>query len=77
MAARPVANTPRKIQELGLEGLESYIKTIGLYRNKAKNVIKLSRLLIDNFGGEVPSSRAALTTLPGGTAFTVTLAVPI
>ncbi|MEM8658884.1 MAG: endonuclease III, partial [Pseudomonadota bacterium] len=42
-----------------------HIKTIGLYRNKAKNVIKLSRKLIDDFGGEVPSSRAALESLPG------------
>lgn len=60
-----IADTPQKMLDLGEEALIQHIKTIGLYRNKAKNVIKLSRLLIDNFGGEVPSSRAALTTLPG------------
>jgi len=61
----PIADTPQKMLELGEEGLIEHIRTIGLYRNKAKNVIRLSRLLIENFGGEVPSSRAALTTLPG------------
>ena len=60
-----VAATPEKMLALGEEGLTEYIKTIGLYRQKAKNVMKLSRILIDDFGGEVPSSRAALTTLPG------------
>lgn len=60
-----IADTPQKMLDLGEEALIQHIKTIGLYRNKARNVIKLSRLLIDNFGGEVPSSRAALTTLPG------------
>jgi endonuclease-3 len=60
-----IADTPEKMLALGEEGLTQHIKTIGLFRNKAKNVIKLSRILIDNFGGEVPSSRAALTTLPG------------
>ena len=60
-----IADTPQKMLDLGEEALTLHIKTIGLYRNKAKNVIKLSRLLIDNFGGEVPSSRAALITLPG------------
>ena len=50
---------------LGEEGLIEHIKTIGLFRNKAKNVIKLCQLLIDDFGGEVPSSRAALQSLPG------------
>jgi endonuclease-3 len=60
-----VADTPEKMLALGEEGLTEYIKTIGLYRQKAKNVMKLSRILIDDFGGEVPSSRAALTTLPG------------
>jgi endonuclease III len=60
-----IADTPEKMLALGEEALIDHIKTIGLFRNKAKNVIKLSRLLIDNFGGEVPSSRAALTTLPG------------
>ncbi|MEY4982866.1 MAG: endonuclease [Pseudomonadota bacterium] len=60
-----VADTPAKMLALGEEGLTGYIKTIGLYRNKAKNVIKLSRLLLEQFGGEVPSSRAALQSLPG------------
>lgn len=60
-----IADTPQKMLDLGEEALTQHIKTIGLYRNKARNVIKLSRLLIDNFGGQVPSSRAALTTLPG------------
>ena len=61
----PVADTPQKMLALGEEGLIAHIKTIGLYRNKAKNVIALSRLLVERFGGEVPSSRAALTSLPG------------
>jgi endonuclease-3 len=60
-----VADTPAKMLALGEEGLIAHIKTIGLFRNKAKNVIKLSQLLIDRFGGEVPSSRAALQSLPG------------
>lgn len=49
---------------LGEEELIGYIKTIGLYRNKAKNVIALSQMLIDNFGGEVPKTRDELVTLP-------------
>ena len=61
----PVANTPQKILDLGIEGLESYIKTIGLYRSKAKNVIATCRLLVDKFGGEVPDSRETLESLPG------------
>ncbi|MDJ0823980.1 MAG: endonuclease III [Rhodobacter sp.] len=60
-----VADTPQKMLDLGEERLIEYIKTIGLYRNKAKNVIKLSRILVDYYGGEVPSSRAALQSLPG------------
>ncbi len=60
-----VADTPEKMLELGEERLRDYIKTIGLFRNKAKNVIALSRKLIDEFGGEVPRDRAALETLPG------------
>lgn len=60
-----VADTPEKMLALGEEGLIDHIKTIGLYRNKAKNVIKLCRILIEEFGGEVPSSRAALQSLPG------------
>ncbi len=60
-----VADTPEKMLALGEERLIGYIKTIGLYRNKAKNVIKLSRILVEDYGGEVPSSRAALQSLPG------------
>ncbi|QIE55762.1 endonuclease III [Pikeienuella piscinae] len=61
----PIADTPEKMLALGEEGLIEHIRTIGLYRNKAKNVIRLSRILIDEFGGEVPSSREALQSLPG------------
>lgn len=60
-----IADTPQKMLDLGEEGLIQHIKTIGLYRNKAKNVIKLSRILVDDYGGEVPNSRAALESLPG------------
>ncbi len=60
-----VADTPEKMLALGEDGLIEHIKTIGLFRNKAKNVIKLSQRLIDEFGGEIPSSRAALASLPG------------
>jgi len=61
----PIADTPEKMLALGEEGLIAHIKTIGLFRNKAKNVIALSRQLIERFGGQVPSSRAALQSLPG------------
>jgi len=60
-----VADTPDKMLALGEDGVIAHIRTIGLFRNKAKNVIKLSRILVDQFGGEVPSSRAALQSLPG------------
>ncbi|MDM8164870.1 endonuclease III [Roseovarius sp.] len=60
-----VADTPEKMLALGEEGLIGHIKTIGLYRNKAKNVMKLSRILAEEYGGEVPNSRAALQSLPG------------
>jgi endonuclease-3 len=60
-----VADTPQKMVALGEEKLTGYIKTIGLYRNKAKNVIELSRQLIEKHGGEVPRSREALEALPG------------
>jgi endonuclease-3 len=60
-----VADTPEKMLGLGEDAVRDYIKTIGLYRNKAKNVIALSRMLIDNFGGEVPRTREELITLPG------------
>ena len=61
----PVANTPRKIAALGVEGLEKYVKTIGLYRGKAKNIVALSNILLEKHGGEVPRSREALEELPG------------
>ncbi len=60
-----IADTPEKMLALGEEGLIEHIKTIGLFRNKAKNVIKLSRILVEEYDGEVPSSRAALESLPG------------
>ncbi|WP_339765878.1 endonuclease III, partial [uncultured Hoeflea sp.] len=60
-----VADTPEKMLALGEGRVRDYIKTIGLYRNKARNVIKLSRILVEDYGGEVPSSRAALQSLPG------------
>lgn len=60
-----VADTPEKMLELGEERLIPYIKTIGLYKNKARNVIKLSGLLMEKFDGQVPSSREALESLPG------------
>jgi endonuclease-3 len=60
-----IADTPGKMLALGEEGLVEHIRSIGLYRNKAKNVIRLSRILLERYGGEVPSSRAALAALPG------------
>ncbi|MCY3726578.1 MAG: endonuclease III [Rhodobacteraceae bacterium] len=60
-----VADTPEKMLELGEERLIPYIKTIGLYKNKARNVIKLSGLLMEKFDGQIPSSREALESLPG------------
>ena len=61
----PVANTPKAILALGVEGLIPYIKTIGLYRNKAKHVIELSRKLLEDFDGVVPDDREVLESLPG------------
>lgn len=61
----PVANTPAAILALGVEGLEHYIKTIGLYRSKAKNVIATCRILVEQHGGKVPDNREALERLPG------------
>ncbi len=60
-----IADTPEKMLALGEEGVTQHIKTIGLYRNKAKNVIALSQKLIDDFGGEVPKTLDELVTLPG------------
>ena len=61
----PVANTPQAILELGIDGLTSYIRTIGLYRMKAKNLMQACRLLVEEHGGEVPRTRDALESLPG------------
>ncbi|MEZ2293177.1 endonuclease III [Variovorax sp. RCC_210] len=61
----PVANTPQAIHDLGVEGLEEYIKTIGLYRSKAKHLIETCRMLVELHGGEVPRTRAELEALPG------------
>jgi endonuclease-3 len=61
----PVANTPEKIAALGAEGLEQYIRTIGLYRGKARNVIALSQILLEKHGGQVPRTREELEALPG------------
>jgi endonuclease-3 len=61
----PVANTPKAILALGQEGLEPYIRTIGLYRTKAKNLLAACRLLLEQHGGEVPRDREALQQLPG------------
>ncbi|MCA1776595.1 MAG: endonuclease III [Paracoccaceae bacterium] len=60
-----VADTPQKMLDLGLDGVTDHVKTIGLFRQKARNVIKLSQILVDEYGGEVPNSRAALQSLPG------------
>ena len=60
-----LADTPGKMLALGEEGLIGHIRTIGLYRTKARNVMRLCRILIEDYGGEVPSSRAALQALPG------------
>ncbi|PHS64535.1 MAG: endonuclease III [Thalassobium sp.] len=61
----PVASTPETIRALGEEGLKQYIKTIGLFNSKAKNVIRLCEILLEQHGGEVPQTREALEALPG------------
>jgi len=61
----PVANTPEAIYALGLDGLKTYIRTIGLYNTKAKNIIKTCKLLIDQHDGQVPEDRTSLEKLPG------------
>lgn len=61
----PVANTPQAVLDLGVLGLESYIKTIGLYRSKAKHLIEACHMLVQLHGGEVPRTREALEALPG------------
>ena len=60
-----VADTPRKIIKLGESGLIPFIASIGLYRTKAKNVVRLSQILVEQYGGEVPLNREALRALPG------------
>jgi len=57
--------TPQKMLDLGEKGLIAHIKTIGLYKTKARNVMKMAQILVEDFGGEVPNSRAALQSLPG------------
>jgi len=61
----PVAGTPQKMLALGLDGLEDHIRTIGLYRTKAKNLLATCRILVEQHGGEVPRTREALQALPG------------
>ncbi|MDH3551855.1 MAG: endonuclease III, partial [Gammaproteobacteria bacterium] len=61
----PVANTPEKVLNLGVAGLKPYIQTIGLFNNKAENIIKTCRILIDEHDGEVPQTREDLEKLPG------------
>ncbi|MFY8102782.1 MAG: endonuclease III, partial [Ramlibacter sp.] len=61
----PVANSPQAILDLGLERLERFIQTIGLYRTKARNLMAACRILVDQHGGEVPGTREALEALPG------------
>jgi len=60
-----VANTPQKMLDLGLEGLEDHIKTIGLYHAKARHLLQTCRMLVDQYGGAVPRTLEALQTLPG------------
>ena len=61
----PVAGTPQAILDLGLERLEGYVKTIGLFRTKAKNLMETCRILVEQHGGQVPRTREALEALPG------------
>lgn len=61
----PVAGTPQKILDLGLEGLERYIQTIGLYHSKAKHLLQTCRILVEQHDGHVPRTREALEALPG------------
>ena len=61
----PVAGTPQKILDLGLAGLESHIKTIGLFRSKARHLMATCQILVDQYGGQVPGTREELEALPG------------
>ncbi|MEM7652996.1 MAG: endonuclease III, partial [Pseudomonadota bacterium] len=60
-----VANTPEKMVSLGVEGVKEHIRTLGLFNNKAKNVVALSQILLDQYDGDVPQDRDVLETLPG------------
>ncbi len=60
-----IADTPQKILDLGIDGLKDHIKTIGLYNNKAKNVIAMAEILVNEYNGEIPSTREELMSLPG------------
>ncbi len=60
-----IANTPKAILDLGVDGLKKYIKSIGLYNTKAENIIKTCALLLNNYQGQVPADRASLESLPG------------
>ena len=61
----PVARTPAAIVKLGVDGLIPYVQSIGLFRNKAKNIVALSEIILRDHGGEVPAKREALEALPG------------
>ena len=61
----PIANTPQQLLDLGLEGLEEQIRTIGLYRSKAKHLLATCQILLDRHGGQVPRTREELEELPG------------
>jgi len=61
----PVANTPRAILELGVDGLADYVRSIGLYQGKARNIVATCRILLEQHGGDVPADRASLEALPG------------
>lgn len=61
----PVANTPQAMLDLGLEGIMSHIRTIGLYRTKAKHIVETCRILLAKYGGQVPQTREELEALPG------------
>jgi endonuclease-3 len=61
----PIADTPQKMLDLGIDGLKEHIKTIGLYNNKAKNVMAMAQILVDDYNGQVPQTREELVALPG------------
>ncbi|MGH1376383.1 MAG: endonuclease III [Alphaproteobacteria bacterium] len=61
----PIADTPQKMVELGIDRLKDHIKTIGLYNNKAKNVMAMANILVDEYQGQIPSTREELMALPG------------